>query len=125
MGALRAGKHRGRSQTHTLIRRSRWRSWLGARPARERSINESLLVASGSADPFAYVYDVSGSDHTGKLLQRLEGHTDRVNAICFHPTDTALATGSSDSSIRLWYARMRRLPIPRRSSAASPPAVMA
>lgn len=35
-------------------------------------------------------------------MQRLEGHTDRVYAVNFHPTEPILASCSSDSTIKVW-----------------------
>ncbi|KAG1219422.1 hypothetical protein G6F35_007502 [Rhizopus arrhizus] len=37
---------------------------------------KSVLLATGSADPYAYLYNVG--EGSAELMQRLEGHTDRV-----------------------------------------------
>ncbi|KAJ1964102.1 hypothetical protein IWQ62_003028 [Dispira parvispora] len=65
------------------------------------SHDPTLLVATGSAEPFAYVYMI---DPVTRLTntQRLEGHSDLVNNVDFHPTELALCTCSSDFTLRLW-----------------------
>jgi hypothetical protein len=40
-----------------------------------------------------------------ELVQRLEGHQDRVYAVSFHPTKPLLASCSADFTIKLWAAR--------------------
>ena len=35
-------------------------------------------------------------------MQRLEGHTDRVYAVNFHPTEPILASGSADFTVKVW-----------------------
>ena len=69
-----------------------------------------MLVATGSTDGRAYVYDIS-SPH-GELLQRLGGHTERVYDTSFHPNEPLLATCSADFTIRLWAARPPKPRIP-------------
>ncbi|CAG8583953.1 4971_t:CDS:10 [Paraglomus brasilianum] len=69
---------------------------------KDRTLEASLLLATGSADPCAYLYNISGPEGTGELLQRLEGHTDFVYAVDFHPTEPMLATCSADCTIRVW-----------------------
>lgn len=44
---------------------------------------------------------------TGELLQRLEGHTDYVYAVDFHPTEPILATCSADHTIKIWAPNTR------------------
>ncbi|CAG8527151.1 15215_t:CDS:10, partial [Acaulospora colombiana] len=67
---------------------------------KDKPLEASLLLATGSADPCAYIYNVGGPESTGELLQRLEGHTDFVYAVDFHPTEPTLATCSADYTIR-------------------------
>ncbi|KAI9325055.1 WD40-repeat-containing domain protein [Zopfochytrium polystomum] len=65
--------------------------------------DSDVLLATGSADPFVYLYQIS-SHGTSEFLQRLEGHTDRVYATSFHPTEPILASCSADFSVKLWYS---------------------
>lgn len=61
---------------------------------------QCLLLCTGSSDPFAYVYAMNHQSNL--MIQRLEGHTDKVYSPNFHPTEPILATGSGDSLIKLW-----------------------
>ena len=72
------------------------------------SVHSSVLLATGSADGDAYVFDVSGPRGSGGLLQRLRGHTDRVYAVDFHPELPLLASGSADFGIKLWAPQAAR-----------------
>lgn len=65
-------------------------------------------MATGSADPFLYVYSVGVTEGVSELVQRLEGHTDRVYACHFHPTEMLLASGSADFSVRIWSMNSRK-----------------
>jgi len=67
----------------------------------------TLLLATGSADRYAYLYDVGGPKGTAENVQRLEGHTDRVYAVNFHPFEPVLATCSADFSIKIWIQNGR------------------
>ncbi|GBC03140.1 hypothetical protein RclHR1_00050048 [Rhizophagus clarus] len=69
---------------------------------KDKPLEASLLLATGSADPYAYLYNVGGPEETGELIQRLEGHTDFVYAVDFHPFDPILASCSADCSIKIW-----------------------
>lgn len=40
--------------------------------------------------------------NSAELMQRLEGHTDRVYAVNFHPTEPILASCSADCTIKVW-----------------------
>jgi COMPASS component SWD3 len=70
---------------------------------------ETLLLATGSADNKIYLHDVSLSGASGKpapfLAQRLDGHTDRVYCVDFHPTEPILASASADLSVKIWLPR--------------------
>jgi WD40 repeat protein len=59
---------------------------------------DGRLVATGSADRTARIFDVA----TGKELHVLNEHTMPVRSVAFSPTAPHLATGSSDRSIRIW-----------------------
>jgi WD40 repeat protein len=65
----------------------------------------SVLLATGSTDAHAYIYDVGGPRGTARLLQRLDGHRDRVYAAQFHPRDPVLATASADGVVKIWGPR--------------------
>lgn len=71
----------------------------------DSSVHDALLLATGSADNFAYIFDVSGPSGTSELVQRLEGHTDRVCAAVFHPVDPILTTCSADFTLKIWTPR--------------------
>lgn len=70
-------------------------------------INSSFLIATGSADNNAYIYDVGRGQEGGKFLQRLEGHTDRVYSVNFHPFEPIIASSSSDFTVRLWSPKKK------------------
>lgn len=59
---------------------------------------DSRLVAAGSLDKVVRVWDA----HTGKPLERLEGHKDSVYSVAFMPDGKTLVSGSLDKTLRLW-----------------------
>jgi WD40 repeat protein len=59
-----------------------------------------LLLASGSADKTARVWDAA----TGECRRALEGHADRVTGVAWSPDATRLATASYDKTGRIWSA---------------------
>lgn len=67
-------------------------------------IQNSLILASGSADSNVYIFDVGGRAGTGALLQTLEGHKDRVYGVDFHPNEPILVSCSADSGIKIWQS---------------------
>ncbi|KAH9553873.1 hypothetical protein CY35_08G035200 [Sphagnum magellanicum] len=69
------------------------------------TVHDALLLATGSADNYAYIFDVSGPSGTAELVQRLEGHGDRVCGATFHPIDPILATCSADFLVKIWTPR--------------------
>ena len=80
------------------------------------TIHETAVVATGSTDHHAYLFDVGGPPGTGELVQRLEGHADRVYATHFHPQEPILASCSADFTIKIWCAGVRS----KRTAAAAP-----
>ena len=68
----------------------------------------ALLLASGSADSVVRLFDVGNGISSGKLFQKLEGHTDRVYSVDFHPEQAMLASGSADATIRIWARKRAR-----------------
>ncbi|KND05183.1 uncharacterized protein SPPG_00847 [Spizellomyces punctatus DAOM BR117] len=75
---------------------------------KDRSGESTMLLATGSADPFVYVYSVGGTEGTGELVQRLEGHTDRVYAVNFHPVEPILCSCSADFTLKIWYSNGKK-----------------
>ncbi|KAI8836990.1 WD40-repeat-containing domain protein [Chytriomyces cf. hyalinus JEL632] len=69
-----------------------------------------MLLATGSADPYVYLYSLNSNQGSNDLLQRLEGHTDRVYATSFHPTEPILASCSADCTVKFWYSGRRKIP---------------
>ena len=63
-------------------------------PAEEGDV---LQVATACCDSTARLWSKSG-----KLLHTLEGHTDRLARISFHPSGTCVGTASFDKTWRLW-----------------------
>ena len=57
-----------------------------------------LLLASGSLDNTARIWDVAA----GECRRVLEGHTNRVQGIAFAPDASRLATASNDNTARIW-----------------------
>ena len=55
------------------------------------------MLASGATDNTAGLWSAEG-----KLLRTLEGHTDRLGRIAFHPMGRLLGTASFDLTWRLW-----------------------
>ncbi|KAG0286434.1 hypothetical protein BGZ96_009460 [Linnemannia gamsii] len=71
-------------------------------------LESSLILASGSMDPYVYLFDVGASDGQYEVLQKLSGHTDRVYDVDFHPIDHVLASGSADFSVKVWGRASKR-----------------
>lgn len=54
-------------------------------------------VAAGSADATACVWDI----HSGELLYKLPGHKGPVREVVFHPSQSIIASCSSDKTVFL------------------------
>jgi COMPASS component SWD3 len=65
------------------------------------------LLATGSADSFVYVYGI-GFDGSSELVQKLEGHGDRVYAVDFHPVECVIASASADFTVNIWSMNSRK-----------------
>jgi WD40 repeat protein len=81
--------------------------------------NVSLLV-TGSSDNTAKLWSWKDQSNTGRwpggeCVQTMEGHSDAVMSVAFHPKMPYLATGSWDNTVKLWRFRPSwpYKPIPR------------
>lgn len=96
--------HAPPSGGYLLSKPERWPMELRTIAAHSKGINavavdwNGILVASGSDDNTACVFDVS----TGTRLMSFEGHKDEVTAVAFSPDASTLATASWDCSVILW-----------------------
>lgn len=63
--------------------------------------NTFITTTPGTEDGTVHLWSLD----TGRLLQTLSGHTDRVICMAFSPDKKLLATGSADRTIRLWNVR--------------------
>ena len=65
------------------------------------SDDKARFVSCGG-DKAAFAWDVA----TGQVIRKLEGHTQRLNAVCLCGPGASLAlTGSYDASVRVWDLR--------------------
>jgi centriolar protein POC1 len=76
---------------------------------------DTRLICSGSEDRTVKLWDVTSKalikdysdDNAGLTSVRV--HTDAVNSVKFHPDGTCVASGSNDTSIKIWDIRSNRL----------------
>ncbi|TMW86554.1 hypothetical protein EJD97_021228 [Solanum chilense] len=66
-------------------------------------LHESRILFSGSDDGHVHVYDAEGKT----FLTSLSGHASWVLSVDVSPDGAAVATGSSDKTIKLWDLKMR------------------
>ncbi|MGH4019692.1 MAG: caspase, EACC1-associated type [Pseudonocardiaceae bacterium] len=59
------------------------------------------LLAVGSHNRFAYLWEVTDSPNLGEPLARVE-HLDQVRSVAFNPHKPILATASRDDKVKLW-----------------------
>jgi WD40 repeat protein len=64
------------------------------------SANSRYLATS--AGPEIIVWDFGGKGPEGTRPQQMNGHTERIEAMAFHPTQGWLATGGRDWRLSLW-----------------------
>lgn len=64
------------------------------------TLTDKPYLITGSADHTAKVWDYQ----TKRCLQTLEGHTDVVTAVCFHPVIPIIITVSKDATACIWHA---------------------
>lgn len=62
--------------------------------------DEGIIVASGSWDKTIKLWN-----RRGLCLSTLEGHSNLVLFVAFHPTNQILASASEDTTIKLWNVR--------------------
>ena len=56
----------------------------------------TLVIGDGNGN--IYIWDMENEEQ----VRTLQGHTDEVHSMAFHPNGQLLATGSHDATIRLW-----------------------
>ena len=68
---------------------------------------DGRLLATGSQDKTAVIWDVSGSQP--EKLQTLFDHTNSISDVSFSPNGACLATASADRTAKLWDAKTGQL----------------
>ena len=65
--------------------------------------SDNAQFASCGLDKHIFVWQVS----TGTIIRKLQGHTERINAVSYSQDDSILASASYDQSVALWDMRSR------------------
>jgi WD40 repeat protein len=63
--------------------------------------HDGRRILSGGYDHTARLWDIA----TGKVVQRLEGHTNTVLCVAISANDRFAVTASQDKTLRLWKLR--------------------
>ena len=66
---------------------------------------EKPYLASCSDDRTVKIWDYE----TRSCVQTLQGHTENVCAVCFHPTLPIILSGGEDRAVRVWHSATYRL----------------
>lgn len=59
---------------------------------------DNSRIASVGLEKQAFLTD----SITGEVLRRFNGHTERINSVCFNPSESVLITGSYDCTVRIY-----------------------
>src|SRR5690606_22266081 len=62
-------------------------------------------VVSGSEDSLVYIWYLP----TGKLVNKLSGHTSVVNSVTWNQYDGTFASCSDDGTVRIWSSSLSRM----------------
>ena len=65
---------------------------------------EKPYLISGADDRLVKIWDYQNKT----CVQTLDGHTQNVCAVCFHPELPIILTGSEDGTVRVWHANTYR-----------------
>eukprot|EP00742_Colponemidia_sp_Colp-10_P004148 GILJ01004426.1.p1 GENE.GILJ01004426.1~~GILJ01004426.1.p1 ORF type:complete len:1009 (-),score=201.47 GILJ01004426.1:141-2768(-) len=66
---------------------------------------EKPYLVSGADDKTVKIWDYQ----TKQCVQTLEGHTNNVSAVMFHPDLPVILSGSEDGTVRIWHSNTYRL----------------
>ena len=67
-------------------------------------------MISGGGDKICFLWDIS----SGRIIRRLQGHSQRINAVLFNNDSSLVFTGSYDKQVNIWDLRSQtREPLQR------------